>query len=93
MKMCLDCGRAADGSRGTRCKTCQRKARRPYNGTAYRQTPLSAVCACCGTAGDLTRDHIVPLAAGGTNHPGNIRTLCRPCNSSAKDTGHCRLEH
>jgi 5-methylcytosine-specific restriction protein A len=33
------------------------------------------------TSADLTADHIVPKAAGGTDQPGNIQVLCRPCNS------------
>lgn len=92
-KTCLDCGRVADGSRGSRCKACQGRVRRPYNGTAYRATQTAAACTCCGATDDLTRDHIVPLARGGTNHPSNLRTLCRRCNSSARETGACRLEH
>jgi 5-methylcytosine-specific restriction protein A len=32
-------------------------------------------------ATDLTADHIVPKAAGGTNDPSNIQVLCRGCNS------------
>lgn len=31
---------------------------------------------------DLTADHIVPLARGGTNNPSNYRVMCRPGNSS-----------
>ncbi|MFF5029237.1 HNH endonuclease signature motif containing protein [Streptomyces collinus] len=30
---------------------------------------------------DLTADHIVPKAAGGTDDPENIQVLCRSCNS------------
>ncbi|MER6064840.1 HNH endonuclease [Streptomyces sp. NPDC001792] len=30
---------------------------------------------------DLTADHIVPKAAGGTDDPANIQVLCRGCNS------------
>ena len=34
-------------------------------------------------AGDLTADHIVPLAAGGAPFdPGNVGVLCRSCNST-----------
>lgn len=32
-------------------------------------------------ASDLTGDHIVPKAAGGTDDPENIQVLCRSCNS------------
>ncbi len=38
-------------------------------------------CAHCGTEEWLTKDHIVPLAEGGTDFADNIQWLCRPCNS------------
>lgn len=93
VKLCITCGAPADGSRGTRCKPCQRQARRPYNGTAYRATQTQSACTCCGAPDDLTHDHIVPLRHGGHNSP--LRTLCRPCNSSASryPDNDCRLEH
>lgn len=91
--MCLGCGRVADGSRGSRCKGCQAKARRPYNGTTYRTQPKSSACTCCGATDDLTLDHITPISRGGDNSP--LRTLCRRCNSSASrhPDNECRLEH
>jgi 5-methylcytosine-specific restriction endonuclease McrA len=46
-------------------------------------------CAMCKTKlkGRGHRDHIVPLAKGGSNWPANIQLLCGPCNCSkgAKD--------
>jgi hypothetical protein len=30
---------------------------------------------------ELVIDHRVPVAMGGSNEPGNLRTLCRSCNS------------
>jgi len=38
-------------------------------------------CLRCGTMKALSKDHIVPLASGGTHHPDNLQTLCRKCNS------------
>ena len=38
-------------------------------------------CSNCGVKEDLTIDHIIPLARGGRHSIGNLRTLCRPCNS------------
>lgn len=39
-------------------------------------------CAECGTKDDITKDHIVPLALGGTNFAYNLQPLCKPCNFS-----------
>lgn len=30
-------------------------------------------------------DHVKPLAAGGSHYPGNLRPICKPCNSRKKD--------
>jgi 5-methylcytosine-specific restriction endonuclease McrA len=38
-------------------------------------------CLRCGTMKALSKDHIVPLASGGTNDIENLQTLCRKCNS------------
>lgn len=38
-------------------------------------------CAVCGRKSKLTRDHIIPLAAGGADDITNIQPLCAPCNS------------
>lgn len=39
-------------------------------------------CVLCGCDEDLTADHIHPEVKGGKATIGNLRTLCRPCNSS-----------
>lgn len=36
-------------------------------------------CQYCGLPG-TTLDHVIPRAAGGTNHPENLVTCCRACN-------------
>jgi 5-methylcytosine-specific restriction protein A len=36
-------------------------------------------------AQDLTVDHVIPLAAGGTHERSNLRVLCRACNSRKRD--------
>lgn len=46
-----------------------------YKADGYR-------CVHCGSNGDLTVDHIFPVALGGTNDRENLQTLCRPCNSA-----------
>lgn len=38
-------------------------------------------CLCCGTAEDLTTDHVIPLVKGGANSLENCQVLCRSCNS------------
>lgn len=39
------------------------------------------VCANCTRPDELTVDHIVALAVGGTNDMDNLQILCRSCNS------------
>ena len=43
-------------------------------------------CAHCGTASNLTIDHIIPLAKGGTNEVHNLQMLCEPCNAGKADS-------
>src|SRR6516164_6708736 len=38
-------------------------------------------CAHCQQVKPLTRDHIIPLVAGGQHTASNIQALCRSCNS------------
>jgi hypothetical protein len=33
----------------------------------------------------MTKDHVVPKAKGGRNHPSNYQTMCRECNAEKKD--------
>ena len=45
------------------------------------------LCHYCGqkfSAKDITMDHVVPVARGGTSTQGNIVPACRPCNASKK---------
>lgn len=39
-------------------------------------------CVECGAGKDLSLDHIYPHSLGGEDTLENLRTLCRPCNSS-----------
>jgi hypothetical protein len=60
--------------------------------SAYERVPASlrrAVlerdghqCVRCGSTADLSIDHVYPQSLGGRSIPENLRTLCRPCNSS-----------
>jgi HNH endonuclease len=54
-----------------------------------RKLPYRAVwdrddwtCQACSTHRDLTVDHVVAVANGGTDDMDNLQTLCQPCNSS-----------
>lgn len=39
-------------------------------------------CVYCGSAEDITIDHVVPRVAGGRSSAENLATACRTCNSS-----------
>lgn len=41
-------------------------------------------CLCCGTAKDITVDHIIPVSEDGSDTQDNVQPLCRSCNSSKK---------
>jgi 5-methylcytosine-specific restriction endonuclease McrA len=38
-------------------------------------------CLRCGSMKRLTKDHVVPIAKGGSNDAGNLQVLCASCNS------------
>jgi len=50
-------------------------------------------CQSCGSDSDLTVDHLVPVAAGGTTEPTDdeLVTLCRSCNSRKGSRTEVRL--
>lgn len=39
-------------------------------------------CLACGKKANLTADHVIPVAKGGTSNIDNIQGLCGPCNFS-----------
>lgn len=39
-------------------------------------------CLRCGTRENISRDHVVPIANGGSNSIANLQPLCCSCNSS-----------
>lgn len=55
-----------------------RNADRPIAKAVVAASPK---CARCRSTEDLTADHVLALANGGTND-GERQVLCRPCNSS-----------
>lgn len=42
------------------------------------------LCAYCGEPKKLTRDHVVPISKGGTDHIANIVPACASCNSKKR---------
>lgn len=66
---------SASKTRGGRpnCKLPTAKRRRIMERDAYR-------CRHCGDHRNLSIDHIIPRAAGGSNDDSNLQTLCIPCN-------------
>ncbi len=49
----------------------------------FAEEPLCRLCLEAGrTAAATIRDHIIPLAEGGTEEPANIQPLCRPCSDA-----------
>lgn len=38
-------------------------------------------CLRCGSTKNLSKDHVVPIAGGGSNGADNLQTLCTSCNS------------
>jgi 5-methylcytosine-specific restriction endonuclease McrA len=65
-----------------RRQTFNRKSRDLFVQLVVRDGPT---CAKCGTTDNLTVDHIVPLARGGSDELSNLQLLCKPCNSSKRD--------
>lgn len=66
------------------CKEAKRK-KAPGKWTGRQWTALlnhyGHQCMRCSSAEDLTADHVVPIAKGGSNTIDNIQCLCRSCNS------------
>jgi len=90
LKPCLDCGRLTSRSRCTihqrgkqQAKDAKRPTRRTHTEQQRRRQQVAAQpwCTVCGSTEDLTAEHVVPVAAGGSED-GPLVTLCRRCNSS-----------
>jgi hypothetical protein len=45
------------------------------------------VCIYCGSADDLSYDHLIPRSRGGPDMADNVVMACRRCNSSKGDRG------
>lgn len=93
---CLSCGQPTTNA--SRCPACDKANWQAAYGGQWRkasdaQRRRVSWCECqgcslhtgqCGAREDLTTDHLVPHANGGTMSDG-VRTLCRRCNSARRD--------
>jgi 5-methylcytosine-specific restriction protein A len=80
---CRDCLREYERQkRQRRGSTAQRGYGRAWQQLRKVQLARQPFCTECGTADDLTVDHIVPLVQGGRSEMSNLQTLCRTCNGS-----------
>ena len=66
----------------------EREKARALRKTAWwRRRVQRGVCAWCGRSvppGELTLDHIVPVARGGRSVKGNVVASCKECNNRKK---------
>ena len=63
------------------------KARELRKSAWWRQQVQVGVCHYCGKkvgAAELTMDHVVPVARGGTSTKGNVVPACPACNKTKK---------
>ena len=63
------------------------KARALRKSQWWKRRLAKGVCYYCGSTappGELTMDHIVPLARGGKSIKGNVVTACKKCNTKKK---------
>jgi 5-methylcytosine-specific restriction endonuclease McrA len=81
LRPCLDCGRPSHLARCPLHQQIRDRTRDAATRLGARLIAERPWCADCGTTKDLTVDHIVALAHGGTNDPSNLRVLCRRHNS------------
>lgn len=72
----------------TAAKAATRRARKVAAGGKLTASDVAAIvtrqkgrCAVCKEKKNLSMDHIMPLALGGSGHPQNFQGLCRSCNS------------
>lgn len=74
--------RSSSGRRGLRAVGSKDRRRRKK--VILRRDGFA--CVRCGAKKNLTVDHIIPVAAGGSNRIANLQTLCDPCNAEKADT-------
>ena len=66
----------------------EREKARQLRGTDWWRAQLQAgICHYCGKhvgAGELTMDHVIPVARGGKSTRGNCVPCCKDCNNRKK---------
>jgi 5-methylcytosine-specific restriction endonuclease McrA len=70
-----------------RIKLEREKARKLRKSQWWLAKLSQGLCQYCGRrfpASQLTMDHVIPLARGGTSAPGNIVPACSACNRDKK---------
>ena len=63
------------------------KARKLRASAWWRRRLQRGICAYCGgkfPEGELTMDHVVPVARGGRSTKGNVVASCKACNVNKK---------
>jgi len=63
----------------------RRRARELRQTQWWKRQTAKGVCHWCGrrtSAGELTMDHIVPVARGGRSTKGNVVPSCKDCNNA-----------
>ena len=65
---------------------------RDYRKKRARILRQSDVCWICGQPGADSVDHVIPIAKGGTNDPGNLKPAhLFPCNRAKGDKDHAPI--
>jgi 5-methylcytosine-specific restriction endonuclease McrA len=65
----------------------RQKARELRQSQWWKRRCAKGLCHYCGRqtpAGELTMDHIVPVARGGKSSKGNVVPACKSCNTKKK---------
>lgn len=65
----------------------RRKARELRASQWWKRQLAKGVCAYCGkrvSPAELTMDHVVPISRGGKSTKGNVRPVCKDCNTAKK---------
>lgn len=63
------------------------KAQKLKKSQWWKNQIQNGICRYCQKkfkSSELTMDHVVPIARGGTSTPGNVVPSCRSCNQSKK---------